>query len=53
MKKALGCLLFFLLLPILCVIAVIYAVSNVLELLFRAINLGIDYAVLWVQQKCN
>lgn len=39
------------LLPFLLVGAVIYAVLSVLELLFRTINLGFKYVVLWIDQN--
>ena len=51
MKKVLCTWLAFFLLPFVLVGAVIYALSSVLELLFRTINLGINYCVLWIDKN--
>lgn len=51
MKKALCTWLGFFLLPFVLVMALIYAVSSVLELLFRTINLGINYCMLWIDKN--
>ena len=44
-------MLAFSLTPLIVVGAVIYAVLSVLELLFRTINLGFKYVMLWINQK--
>ena len=44
-------MLAFSLTPLIVVGAVIYAVLSVLELLFRTINLGFKYVVLWIDQN--
>ena len=51
MKKVLYNLLAALLLPIIWVSAIIYVISSVLELLFRTINLGFKYGMLWIDQN--
>lgn len=51
MKKVLCTWLGVFLLPFVLVMALIYAVSSALELLFRTINLGINYCVLWIDKN--
>lgn len=51
MKKFLYTVLACVLMPFILVGAVIYAVLSVLELLFRTINLGFKYVMLWIDQN--
>ena len=51
MKKFLYTLLACCLMPFILAGAVIYAVSSVLELLFRTINLGFKYSMLWIDKN--
>lgn len=51
MKKVVYNLLAALLLPIILVSAIIYAASSAFELLFRTINLGFGYFMVWIEQN--
>ena len=50
MKKFLYCLVAGLLLPFVLIVAIVYAVSSVVELLCQTINLGVKYFLLWIDK---